>query len=161
MQHTALSDVSRQCLLEAGWYPGRNIDIQSFIQALEQAGYSVPVSVRSFLAEFGGIRMSFTYTQYVETKAGGRDVRLNKHIDFDPINAADNIIPEKLQYFTSLIRQGLCVIGEYQDTTLLMDTAGRVYSAFGWDLYCCGETSWHAIETMVGNGKFAKVGSPS
>ncbi len=157
MQQIDLSEVARQQLLEAGWFPGRHIDIQPFLHTLEQEGYDVPASVHSFLAEFGGIRLNFSYIEYVETKLGGRDVLFKEHIDFNPIHAADNIIPEKLHFFTSLVRQRLCVIGEYQDTTLLMDTTGRVYSAFGWDLYQCGETGARAIETMLEKGKFSKV----
>ena len=56
LMHPRFSELTMQCLLKAGWRPGRNVALPGEAEAeLRADGHALLPSARAFLAEFGGL----------------------------------------------------------------------------------------------------------
>lgn len=57
---SGLSAESQFVLREAGWVPGRQVDVSRWVRALEDEGIIVHGAARRFLAEFGGLAVEIS-----------------------------------------------------------------------------------------------------
>lgn len=126
----------------AGWFAGRQVDIDSYLKALGEGGYAVTEPVIQFLREFGGLRLSFPH------------YRVPGQIDnchFDPALAVSRIWSNRVQEWAGLVDEGLCVIGEaFRDNmTLVMGgSSGSVFAGRDELVLSVGDTGAVAIEAL-------------
>jgi len=143
-EETILSEDTRALLQQAGWYPGRDINIDGYVQALLAEGYPVFPVVKKFLKKFGGIEIKFTFDTVYGTIASS--------VHFDAAAAAAAVYNEGyVSKYVERTGTPLCVIGESENrnTTLMMDQEGKVYGGFDSDLAFFGETGEQAIENIL------------
>jgi hypothetical protein len=55
-----ISAESQSVLRDAGWEPGRRVDISDWVRPFERAGIEAHEAARMFLSEFGGIAVSIS-----------------------------------------------------------------------------------------------------
>lgn len=141
----SFSDSIATILRRFGWFPGRNVNIEPFVAALEKNGYTVFPAVQKFLREFGGITLDYRR----DTPYG----RLRKFTSFDVEVEASALFPEILEDYESFLSVPLCIIGitDGRETTLLMDPAGKIYGVYDERIIFCGETGSEAIENILNN----------
>jgi len=61
-----LSEKAFMRLKDAGWYPGRKIDITKYIYELEEEGFVVFNKAKDFLQEFGGLGIKYKKSTGIE-----------------------------------------------------------------------------------------------
>ena len=125
-------------LHQAGWTIERRIEIKHYVQALEAVGYTVFPVVYTFLTSFGGLDIGYT-------------------LEFNPTDFADNIHPDNVTAYQTIINSRICVIGVWQQMTLVMDQRGQVFAGFGRELWFCGISGIDAIERLLTHADIRKL----
>lgn len=115
----AISDDAKSCLQRDGWQAGRQWPLDLLMRESSRRGYPLPLRVRDFLSEFGGLR-----------------VRLPPPIhgalfDLDAVKAARRIDANDVAACHSRIRALVCPIGRIGSEAyhVLMDEHGRGFAA--------------------------------
>lgn len=129
----------------AGWgKPLLSESLNATIASLQKDDYVVESAVKSFIEDFDGL----TIRRKVE-----------RGVDWFSFNAADaaaGIYPERIKMYSKQINDNLCPIGEADcgTTTLLMDSAGKIYGDSLGQLQYIGFDVVNSIITLwTGSGR--------
>lgn len=136
---------SRDVLLkleEAGWCHNRLVNIDKHITGLRSDSYDIFPSVRSFLEQFADLHVDCSF---IDAKYGPFRSRLH----FDAASATAAVYPQMVARYSGRLQVPLCIIGEYDDITLVMTPEGKVYGGFEDDLAFYGETGEQAIINII------------
>jgi hypothetical protein len=140
MDHTnhKFSPETRHILLSAGWFPGRQINIDAFCAGFREAGLKASTAVCSFLSEFGGLRLEYQHRE-VE---GFRD--------WCTFSGRIPISPLWIKTYSRVVKEDLCVIGTaFEDyMVLLMGPSGSVVAGYDDVLLLVGRDGVEAIERL-------------
>lgn len=140
----AISYTATCALIEAGWYPGRHIDITPYAEALEREGYRVLPAAARLLHEYGGLSVPFTRAIARHAVSG--------QFHFCADRAAEAIDHEGyVAHFADTLASAVCVVGAIvpDGTTLLMTPDGALYGGFDTRLVRFGVSVEQAIECLV------------
>lgn len=113
------SDKVQEYLQQSGWTPDRKIDVTPYEEALRKEGYEIFPALREFLSNFGGLKLE--------------DSALYRDLDFNPIEASQDLCVEETYLYERLTQEPLTVFG-FQDKRhefLMMSPSGKIY--FGID----------------------------
>jgi hypothetical protein len=113
-----LSPESQTVLRDAGWYPGRQVDISTWMARLEAGGVVAHDAARSFLAEFGGLTVDIS---------GPGVNRMREPFELDPLLCSgeeDRFLEWSADIECSLFPIGVLDMGRY---FLGIDEEGEVY----------------------------------
>jgi hypothetical protein len=138
------SAVTVDALARAGYVIGRRIDTAPFERALAENGFTVMPSVRAFLAQWGGLRVSLPHR---------RLPNVTTRFDFDAARAASGIYPERVDVLSERAGAPLCPVGQGYGAVLLMDPAGAVYAALDDWFVKVGSSGEETIEVMCTSQK--------
>lgn len=141
-------DIVEHILEEAGWYPGRKIDIGSMIEDLEREGYNLPNDlVKKLLEEYWNLELNF---KTPDGKFG--NIRLNIEEIFD----ADVRIIKKIG---ELLNEDLIPVGtiHFDTALLLVSDIGKFYMAANGMLYLLGVNFHNAIFTIISQADVIKI----
>ena len=135
----SISEKTYKVLKEAGWYPGRKIDITETVKYLEDKGFEVLDSAKKFMEEFGELNLK------VERQFKDGSIAISKHTtcikyvvgcgsacDF----FLDEVKKEKVMLIGALSNFG---------TDLYISESGRVYKMIGW----VGDNVWEAWDNII------------
>jgi len=125
---------AERCLREAGWFPGRSVDVSLALEELRSRGHDPPQSIADFLAEFDGLHI--------------QPSRIDFDIATEGYSSHDDILLEDLPAFvgervfpvgSGYTRHGTIVLGE----------SGRVFVE--WDCQCwyISEDTREGLELLV------------
>lgn len=125
---------AERCLREAGWFPGRSVDVSLALEELRSRGHDPPQSIADFLAEFDGLHI--------------QPSRIDFDIATEGYSSHDAILLEDLSPFvgervfpvgSGYTRHGTIVLGE----------SGRVFVE--WDCQCwyISEDTREGLELLV------------
>lgn len=103
-------------LRNAGWFPGRTVDVSRDLAALSAAGYEITPAAAKFLAEYSGL-----------TIVG--DTKSNPLI-IDGAFVAGDVDPEWGSAYAEAIGTTLVAVGEYSHMTLYIDAEAGLWGAF-------------------------------
>lgn len=125
--------------LQATGWTGQPRDEGPFVAALQADGYLPPETVRQFLRLFGGLVIHRTVPL-------GRD-----WFDFDVARSVANIYPERVAALSEDLGQPLYPVGEADcaNTTLLMNSQGRLFADWGGGLAFVGASVAEALKALV------------
>jgi hypothetical protein len=126
-------------LADAGWHPGRSIDIAPYTSTLRRRGYPVFGVVRQFLSSFGGLSIR-------------RPTPISEDVlEFDPSHQVVHIFKARVTSYERIIGPQLCIVGSYLGGafTVLMDEEGKVYSGADDTLRYVAESGVLAIEVLL------------
>lgn len=114
---------AEQCLISAGWAPGRSVDVGAAERALAAAGFRVHDAARAFLGEFAGLE--------IEVPVDGVD-RIKGFVHLDPLVALRGLDTDGPAWFTPALPASVVPIGTTcgHNVVILMDADGRSYL---WD----------------------------
>lgn len=142
---TSFSAETLQVLEASGWREDRHVDTSEFERILMTAGYDDCQAACAFLKRYGDLE--------VDTGVGENwlDTRLS------PILEIMKQVP--VSHFSDVVGRALYFIGscEYDFSSLLMDSSGRVYrhmnyiksDVFGTDLFLIAASGEEAMEKIV------------
>ena len=135
-----ISELTMQILSDAGWYPGRKVDIEELVDFLELKGYKVFPCVIDVLYEFGGLKCSFT--------------RPNGDEDFFYVNPeeayGDYYDKEDFNEIEMRVKESLIAIGQARSDNMMMfmSESGKVYGETGYYLVKFGDNIYEALDTL-------------
>jgi hypothetical protein len=134
------SNDAENLLAKAGWHEGRAVNVSSIEESLIARGYSIAPVVHEFLQEFGGLRLKFPYDRNKGTMG---------LMSFNAGDAGKGLTEKVKAAYERAVGAPLCVIGMESQDLLMMDTQGKVYSAFEQYLELIGESGMDAIENIL------------
>jgi hypothetical protein len=127
-------------LHEAGWFPGRNVDVTSDLAALAAEGFEITAAAHNFLREFSGLDITW------ETKDNSLIVNgatVARDADIGWCNA-----------YSTEIGSRLVPVAEYAHMTLYVDSDGGLWGGVGNEYGQVGSTLAEAIERIfLGRGQ--------
>lgn len=142
----------KKCIEEAGWYPGREIDISYMVNNYIRYGFKEPNKlIQDFLMEYGNIRIEF------RTEQGFRyDIRINPDVGLNFLDSEDSIILEQV------IDDHLLPIGSINSDHggLLVSFRGKFYLLGDEGIYYLGDDFLEVCETVFLQKPILKVGGP-
>lgn len=116
-------------LRSGGWFPGRAIDIRSYVDVCESEGYEVNLFAREFMTCYGGLTL--THSSY----AGDED----DYSIFDPKIAIATVFYERTESYRklSINNERLCPVGVgfSEHLVYFVGESGKIYG--GFDDYFC------------------------
>ena len=140
----------KNLLIEAGWKPGRQVDISQYKLVIENEGYKLSSAVEMFLQQFGGL-----YIRYPLPNSQS-DI-----VHFDVIKSVRDTNPfwVKDEYSQRLNNFNLCVIGQAftNHMTIIMDNYGNVYGGYDDNLYFIADSGEDAIRIICLNKKLEEI----
>jgi hypothetical protein len=112
-----------QCLVSAGWSPGRSIDVEAAERALAGAGFRVHDAARAFLREFAGLE--------IEVPVDGVDW-IKGFVHLDPVVASRGLVADGPAAIPPALPPSVVPIGTTcgHNVVILLDADGRSYL---WD----------------------------
>ena len=148
MYHFAPAVVTR--LHQQGWNEDRQIDISSYLAALESEGLEVSDAARAFLRSFGGLTFTFPHKRVPnETDT----------LRIDPVDAASEACMGWFAAYSEQVGASLCPLGFVHSgyMTLLIDPCGRLYAGFDDTFFLVGESPEEAMEQIFGPRSYTKI----
>jgi hypothetical protein len=121
-------------LHEAGWFPGRSVDVAGDLAALTAEGFPITPATHEFLSEFSGLQIIW------ETKDNPLTVN-------GAIVAGDADIGWCEAYSTAIGSQ-LVPVGEYAHMTLYVDPDGGLWGGVGNEYGQIGSSLVDVIERI-------------
>ena len=106
-------------LRDAGWYPGRSVDVTDDLKALVAEGYEMSAAAVEFLRQYSHLRI-------LEPN------NLNPLL-IDGVLAARNADPAWCEAYSGAIGSPLLPVGEYSHMTLMIDPEGGLWGGFDND----------------------------
>lgn len=126
-------------LRDAGWYPGRTVDITHTLSAFA-THHTLPAPLLDFLPEYTGL---------VVEANDGRFVR------FDPQLAAHNTSPEWTRSYATLTSCDLVPIGEYSHMTIYLGADGLFYGGYDREFGRLGSTVREVLDRLLNDASGA------
>lgn len=137
------SRLTTECLTKAGWYPGRTAPLPPEIEAeLRADGHDLLASARSFLAEFGGLKVTHPHFRVVGT--------LDRFV-IDPLLATRGTDPAWVREYERRSKEpALTPIGEAARGYLIMciGPEGAVYGGYDNVLLKLGASGDDMLEAL-------------
>lgn len=152
------SDLVRKALEEAGWYPGRKIDIKPYIEALKAEGYDeVPQVLKDFLTEFGGLHLKERpFTDWSDIVKDNPELKKYReppdrimHFDVLESQGTGPVVPiSKEEIFEPRVGEDLIPFGEIYDGRYLlaMTPTGKIYAIDGTSILYLGKDYIEMLE---------------
>lgn len=145
-----LSQITKKILVDAGWSASRHIDIQQYVEALNEDGYKISEKAKNFLVEFGGLEIShqaYRFPHEIE----------NTH--FDPLRAISGICRERVQIYEERTGENLVTIGEgyNEHLVLLISESGKIFGAYDDFLTCLGDNIFEALEAICQSKETSEI----
>jgi SUKH-3 immunity protein len=134
-----VGDATARLLAEAGWYPGRRVDVFGARELLESRGYVVGERVEGFLREFE--RLCICYMRNA----------CQDSVWFDAQRAGSMADPELIAYYESRTKTSLVPVGYANHEHLLIMKAneGGFYAAFDDFLCTLGIDTSEMVENLI------------
>jgi hypothetical protein len=120
-------------LLQAGWSPGRRVEVGSMLAELCTAGHDVVAPAREFLATYSGLTI----------RNGNRVLRIDGH------RAARNADVEWCADYTEAIGRAVTPVGEYSHLTLMIDESGEFWGGFDADYGLLGKDLVEVVHALM------------
>lgn len=147
------SDLTTQCLLKAGWHPGRNVALPQGTEAgLRADGHVLLPSARAFLAEFGGLTVVHPHARAPTSP---------DRFVIDALLAANGGDPSWVrEYERRSGEPSLTPVGEAARGYLIMcmGPGGHVYGGYDNTLIRLGTSGNDAIEGLCTGREAPQVG---
>lgn len=138
-------------LSKGGWYIGRDVDIQPFIELYKINGFPVLENVLNFLRTYGDLKFNFRNLQH-----GDQD-----DFNFNIERALEIEVWERIveDYMPRTGNVSMAIIGTaYREHfILLMDKEGKVYGAYDSFVVKIADSGEAAIEAIVTNAPFDEI----
>ena len=142
------SNKAKKYLRKAGWFPGRLVDMDNYLAAVEVKVGRVPDCVRDFMREFGGL-----FVTHPHPTVRGDDE------DFAFLSG-DHVPKSKiLGYFAKELNQNVYLIGAASNGYywLLMADNGMVYADMDGQLFFIGHSGKDALSALCSNRPWKQV----
>lgn len=127
-------------LSDAGWYEGREIEIEYMIDELKREGLTTPNTViENLLREFWNIELNVKTPDERLT-----NIRLNTEVAIGVENRV-------LSFFEECINEKLVPVGSINDESavLFVSYSGKFYMAANGVFFKIGENFFEALETII------------
>ena len=147
-----LSEKSQVLLKTAGWFAGRNVDTSVWEAALVKEGYPLFPCVSRFIAEFGGLHITYTYVPPIQLPFLGLPTHRTYECHFDVIRTINHTFFVNVKALSEYVGFALCPVGEfyYDGSPLLMAADGAVYAETEkTEMQIVGLTGTDAVETVL------------
>ncbi|MYV37511.1 hypothetical protein GT030_01155 [Streptomyces sp. SID1328] len=117
------SDTAEQLLRDAGWHPGRRVEVASWRARLEAGGFHVTECAEKFLSEFGGL---------VFRNSGPGLTCAVEPFELDPTLADGE--DDRFGEWGEELNKSLCPVGEggHGEYFLAIDEGGEMYLVADW-----------------------------
>ena len=128
-------------LENAGWYPGRKIDISYMLESLRREGFHLPnATVKEVLEEFGNIKLLFN-------KPDGTASSFQINIDV----AIRNLSSEIVSCYELIVHEKLvpCGVLEFGSALFLMSYSGKGFMAYEEQFYQIGNSFVESLSAIV------------
>lgn len=113
---------AERVLMNAGWIPGRQVDISELRRRLEEFGFIVNEAAEHFLSEFGGLVFNIS---------GSGVSRARERFVLDPLLAIGE--DDRFAEWSETVGETLTPIGELDSRYFLgMSESGEIYSIETW-----------------------------
>lgn len=143
----------KKCIEEAGWYPGRKIDISYMNDQYVRLGFKEPNKlIQDFLMEYGNIRIEF------RTNEGYfYDVRINTDVGLNYLDVYH------LPMLEQIVNDNLLPIGSINSDHggFLVSFSGKFYLLGDEGIYHLGDHFLEVCETVFLQQPILKVGGPA
>lgn len=135
-----ISNKTIEVLKRAGWYEGRKIDITENLKFLEERGFYVLDSAKSFMEEFGELKINVEEILKDGTKSISKHTTCIK----ETVGILDNRHFNLDKHYN---REKVMVIGALYDfgTDLYISESGRIFDSIGW----IGDSTWEAFDNII------------
>ena len=130
-----------ECLNRSGWYPNRSLDVTTFVEALNAAGFVVHEAAADFLREYVGLYIKYPHAKVVD---------MEDEMHFDLSIVIRHITPATVNAYAKVLDTKICPIGEAARgyLMLMMDHTGKVYGSYDNFFALIGSSGADAIEAL-------------
>lgn len=134
-----ISNKTIEILKNSGWYEGRRIDISENVKFLEERGFEVLESAKSFMEEFGELRIN------VERIRKDGSKKISKHSTC--IKESVGILDSSFFTLSEYVDEKVMLIGELynEEIRLFISESGRIFDSIGW----VGDSIWEAFDNII------------
>lgn len=135
-----MKDNIKEILSEAGWYEGREIDIEYMIDELKREGLTIPnILIEELLKEFWNLELNFM----TPDERYGR-IRLNTGV-------ALGVESKVLIFFEEYINEKLVPVGSIDDESaiLFVSYSGKFYMAANGVFFLIGNDFFKGMEAII------------
>lgn len=135
-----LSERTVQILSDAGWQPGRSVDMEATFNFLKGKGYQIFPCVREALEQFGGLTCRFK-------RPDGEDDSFH----FNPEDVyGDYYEKDDFVEIEERIHEPVIAIGQASNEymMLFMSESGKVFGEMGYCMVKYGNDIYEALETL-------------
>lgn len=122
-------------LAQAGWFPGRKVDIARSVSLLDAAGYSISAAARELLHEYSGLIIS-------SSDGSGA-------IWIDGERAATDIDPEWCNAYEEEAGVRLTPVGGYSHMALMADSRGNLWGGYDADYGCLAGSIGELVRVLL------------
>lgn len=154
MDESGIDESTQAVLRSAGWFPGRVVDVPSYIDLWAARGILANSAAENFCRQFAGLEI--THPPHVSI--GGRD-----HSDFtnlDPAEAIEGISDRALEEFSRIAGEPLCPVGTNRShMTVLVGPSGRVLAGVDNYLFELGADSTEALNWICAGKPLRLIGT--
>jgi len=144
---------AKATLRSAGWFPGRAVDIGSYVKSWAGRGIVVNRNAENLCREFGGLKI--IHPPHV-------NVGSEEYSDFtnlDPVCAVDGISDTPLKEYSKIAGESLCPVGTNRShMTVLVGASGRVLAGVDNYLFEIGANRVEAFNRICAGLPPKKIG---
>lgn len=135
-----ISNKTIEVLKRAGWYEGRKIDITENLIFLEERGFYVFDSAKSFMEEFGELKITVEEI----LKDGTKSIAKHSTCIKESVGILDSSFFDLDEYYSC---EKVMLIGTLYDhgTDLYISESGRIFDSIGW----IGDSTWEAFDNII------------
>ncbi|MEH6848914.1 MULTISPECIES: SUKH-3 domain-containing protein [Bacillus] len=134
-----ISNKTIEELKKAGWYEGRKIDISENVKFLEERGFEVFESAKTFMEEFGELRINVKKIRSDGSK------KICKHTTC--IKEVIGVLNSSFFGLEDYIDEKVIPIGSLYnfEINLYISESGRIFEAIGW----AGDNALEALDNII------------
>ncbi|TDU86568.1 SUKH-3 immunity protein of toxin-antitoxin system [Kribbella voronezhensis] len=123
-------DLGLSVLAQAGWFAGRRVPIERYLEAIASEGYECTDLVEEFLQECGGLAVGPPASGFAEV------------IAIDPVTAIETTYKDTVEEYEKVLGTSLVPIGAASSghLVLMMARDGRFYGGYDAYLAYAGES---------------------
>jgi len=153
------SEIVKDELVNAGWYPARKIDISRYKEALRKEGYDIPQKLCEFLTEYGGLKLKIPHfvditlellSKYPMLKPPKESYEIMHFDVIEAIGFPSDIPMTEGDIFEPRVGEQMVLFGEIFDGRyfLMMTPSGRIYARDGRSILFLGNTYTDMFENI-------------
>lgn len=139
MDGSAVGVAATARLTAAGWYPGRAVPVEPFLEPLVEEDYEIPPVLREFLRGYGGLEFEYPNPYRPE---------LADTCGIDPQLAIDALFKIRVGLWGERVGAQLVPFGEAGRLFLVMAADGRVWAGFDEILIEIGSSPEDALDAL-------------